>query len=158
MDWLNGLHKYAADGCWLKSIRRMVTEILCREEGFVDMSDKDKGDQECCTRFLWKEHSGHRDGDLGAQIHRRGSHDWDISKVVQKTAFYASTELFSSRYTRSRPLLCPLDPSRALRLLFLAFRVEESVFIILATVRPLSTAISDHLVRIRINHSAEPSE
>ena len=42
MAWLNGLDKYAPDGCWLKSIRRTVTEILRREEEFVDMSNEDK--------------------------------------------------------------------------------------------------------------------
>ena len=37
MARLNGLHKYAPDGCGLKSIGHL--NILRREEGFVDMSD-----------------------------------------------------------------------------------------------------------------------
>ena len=83
-----------------------------------------------------------------------------------KQHFRALTELFSSRYTRSRPLLCPLDPSRALCLLFLAFRVDEFFFIeFYLCIRVLSrrlngllTSINNRLVRIWINHSAETSE
>ena len=93
------------------------------------MSDEDKETKGAGPDFHERGMVGTAMKTLGHKFTTKVAAIETYEEYCGKQHFCASTELFSSRYTRSRPLLCPLDPSRALCLVFLAFRVDESFFI-----------------------------